>query len=251
MGVDFGDWVLERLTGDPKVSDRAGEMVLAALDGDEALGEYLETGGTAVADRLTGDPVVADPEPAAAGAFLAALEVAGFRGIGDRVRLTLKPGPGLTIVCGSNGSGKSSLAEGLEVALTGSTYRWKKRTGQWREHWRNLHDGGSPEVVVTIAEEGRGLTTICTTWAAGVSDADDTTTYVQRAGGKREDRVGLGWTSALDHLSPDDVLRRARGHARGRAERAVRRALASPRGRPAHRRGEAARGRGQGSQAAR
>lgn len=70
MGVDFADWVPQRLTGDPKVSDQAGEMVLAALDGDEALGEYLETGGTAVADRLTGDPVVADPEPAAAGAFL-------------------------------------------------------------------------------------------------------------------------------------------------------------------------------------
>ena len=47
-----------------------------------------------------------------AGAYLTSLTVEGFRGIGPRQTLTLTPGPGLTIVVGRNGSGKSSFAEG-------------------------------------------------------------------------------------------------------------------------------------------
>ena len=51
----------------------------------------------------------------------------GFRGIGPATTLRLSPQPGLTIVAGRNGSGKSSLSEALELVLTGDTYRWKKR----------------------------------------------------------------------------------------------------------------------------
>ena len=35
----------------------------------------------------------------------------------------VEPGPGLTLVVGRNGSGKSSFAEGIEVALTGHNER--------------------------------------------------------------------------------------------------------------------------------
>ena len=52
-----------------------------------------------------------------AGAFLCGLGVQGFRGIGPKVDIDLQPQPGLTIIAGRNGSGKSSLAEALEVAL--------------------------------------------------------------------------------------------------------------------------------------
>ena len=41
----------------------------------------------------------------------------GFRGIVLRAELELTPGPGLTLVIGRNGSGKSSFAEALEVLL--------------------------------------------------------------------------------------------------------------------------------------
>ncbi len=58
-------------------------------------------------------------------AFLKAITVEGFRGIGPKATLDLTPGPGLTLVVGRNGSGKSSFAEGLELLLTGDTYRWR------------------------------------------------------------------------------------------------------------------------------
>lgn len=42
----------------------------------------------------------------AAGAFIKAIVVQGFRGIGGSARLDLIPAPGLTVVSGRNGSGK-------------------------------------------------------------------------------------------------------------------------------------------------
>ena len=59
--------------------------------------------------------------------------------MGKEVDLDLPPGPGLTLVIGRNGSGKSSFAEALELLLTGETYRWLNRTRIWKDGWRNLH----------------------------------------------------------------------------------------------------------------
>ena len=42
-------------------------------------------------------------------AYLAGISVEGFRGIGPRADLAVKPGPGLTVVSGRNGSGKSRV----------------------------------------------------------------------------------------------------------------------------------------------
>ncbi|QTR02250.1 AAA family ATPase, partial [Saccharothrix algeriensis] len=75
--------------------------------------------------------------------FLESISVAGFRGIGRKARLPLTAKPGVTLVMGRHGSGKSSFAEGVETAFTGRTARLDKQRGEvWRRHWRNLHDGG-------------------------------------------------------------------------------------------------------------
>lgn len=71
-----------------------------------------------------------DEAPKPVGAYLSSIEVAGFRGIGARRKLALHPGPGITVVAGRNGSGKSSFAEALEFALTGDSYRWRGRPAQ-------------------------------------------------------------------------------------------------------------------------
>jgi ABC-type multidrug transport system ATPase subunit len=43
------------------------------------------------------------------GAYVSSITVEGFRGIGPSTTLTLKPGPGLSLVVGRNGSGKSTF----------------------------------------------------------------------------------------------------------------------------------------------
>lgn len=135
---ELTDLVGSKAEADPKLSDEATLLVLAALEGDEALADMAGF-SPPVREAGTTQPAV---EPA--GAFLRQIQVTGFRGIGPTTTLNLKPMPGLTIVAGRNGSGKSSLVEALETALTGTTYRWlAKNSTQWKEAWRNLH-GSSP-----------------------------------------------------------------------------------------------------------
>ena len=67
------------------------------------------------------------------------ITVSGFRGMGAAATLALQPGPGLTLVVGRNGSGKSSFADGLEVLLTGGLRDGKNGRVAWRDGWRNLH----------------------------------------------------------------------------------------------------------------
>jgi ABC-type molybdenum transport system ATPase subunit/photorepair protein PhrA len=38
---------------------------------------------------------------------------------------------------GRNGSGKSSFAEALEFAITGSSYRWENKAKLWADTWRH------------------------------------------------------------------------------------------------------------------
>ncbi|WP_255183374.1 MULTISPECIES: ATP-binding protein [unclassified Rhodococcus (in: high G+C Gram-positive bacteria)] len=62
---------------------------------------------------------------------MTSITAAGFRGIGPKAALQLHPAPGITIVSGRNGSGKSSFAEALESAATGASYRLKNRALLW------------------------------------------------------------------------------------------------------------------------
>ena len=109
--------VLRRL-GEFSLPEQATDLLLAALDGDERLSAQL--GGQAQ-PRSKATDVTAAPAPA--GAYLQSLTVSGFRGIGPPATLTVTPRPGLTLVVGRNGSGKSSFAEALEVLLTGKLNR--------------------------------------------------------------------------------------------------------------------------------
>jgi hypothetical protein len=100
-------------------------------------------------------------------AFLRTITVEGFRGIGPKATLDLTPGPGLTLVVGRNGSGKSSFAEGLELLLTGDTYRWKKRSVVWRDGWRNLHHPKAALAADFALEGERGACTVACEWPEG------------------------------------------------------------------------------------
>jgi energy-coupling factor transporter ATP-binding protein EcfA2 len=196
----IGNVVLALADGDQSLSERAKLLILAALDGDDALRTELAPGsvGTAAAPAVAED----DPAQSPVGAYLTAVEVSGFRGVGDRATLTLMPGPGLIIVAGRNGSGKSSFAEALELTLTGNSFRWAERSVQWMSAWRNLHQPDPCSIRIRLAAEDSGPITVGVDWAPG-ADLTDHKVWTQRAGGKQEPGVGsLGWDTAMKLYRP-------------------------------------------------
>lgn len=135
------------------------------------------------------------------GTYLRSVTVTGFRGIGPQTCLELQPGPGLTLVVGRNGSGKSSFAEAAEIALTGTNARWRDRSSVWREGWRNLHRGDAqPSVQVDLYVDGEpGRTRVAREWDS--DDVDVSRVWVQRQGARRE-YGELGWDDALTAYRP-------------------------------------------------
>lgn len=136
--ADIQEHAFRRLTSTGADQHSWSFLVLAALEGDAALGGFLSGTG---AFRVPAPPAAAPAGPAVEppGAFVGAITVSGFRGVGPATTLPLHAGPGLTLVVGRNGSGKSSFAEGLELLLTGDNLRWKNRAQPWKLGWRNLH----------------------------------------------------------------------------------------------------------------
>ncbi|WP_405796197.1 AAA family ATPase [Streptomyces sp. NBC_01506] len=138
------------------------------------LNDRLDTSDLApeAADLLRG--MLPDPAPEETGragpVYLRSISAAGWRGVGPEATLDLPPGPGLTIVAGSNGTGKSSFAEAAEMALTGFNARWdgsngKSRTAVWKEGWRNLHESTEPRVSVRLTLDDTGdPVTVRRTW---------------------------------------------------------------------------------------
>ncbi|MDH6578856.1 AAA family ATPase [Kitasatospora sp. MAP5-34] len=138
------------------------------------------------------------------GVYLESITVKGFRGIGPATTIQLKPGPGLTVVAGRNGTGKSSFAEGIEVALTGQNARWPNEGAEAQKRgWRNLHHPESPRLDLGLRISGHPSTvTLTRTWPgasfnlshAEVTGFGPTPTPVPFA--------SLGWDAALCSYRP-------------------------------------------------
>ncbi|MEU4093340.1 AAA family ATPase [Streptomyces sp. NPDC026673] len=134
-------------------------------------------------------------------AYLQSVTVSGFRGIGRTARLPLTPGPGLTLVVGRNGSGKSSFAEAIEIALTGDNARWKTRSDIWRRSWRNLHEGNDPQVAVELLVEGdTAPSTVYRAWTG--QDVAESHAEWERPGHEPAPLTALGWERDLAHYRP-------------------------------------------------
>jgi len=182
--------VLSRLEADAPAAGPWSDLVLAALEGQGALETELLGGAKA--------PHAEAPRtaPALAGAFLRQVKVEGFRGIGPLQTLELRPGPGLTLVVGRNGSGKSSFAEGLEVLLTGDSLRWKERAAVWREGWRNLHHPAASLSGTFLVEGERGACVVSRQWETGAA-FEAGAASAQLHDKPSSDLASLGWTAAL------------------------------------------------------
>ncbi|GAB2850525.1 ATP-binding protein [Actinocorallia aurea] len=134
-------------------------------------------------------------------AYLGSVTVAGFRGIGRETRLPLRPGPGLTLVVGRNGSGKSSFAEGAEIALTGTNFRWRDLPAAWKGGWRNLHADGTPRVEVELRFDGRSApVTVRRTWPG--NSLDGSVVEVADGAAPLDGLDDLGWGEDLTVCRP-------------------------------------------------
>ena len=137
------------------VAEPVKELVLSLL---------AEHGQTASAP--TGSPATVDsPDEPGGRVFITAISVEGFRGIGPPATLLLDARPGLTLVVGPNGCGKSTLAEAAERALTGTTVRWSGAAGDARANWRNVrHEQGARVAVSLRGVNDKGDSAVSVEW---------------------------------------------------------------------------------------
>lgn len=188
--------ILSRLGEDAGLDELTRDVVIAACRGDDELAGALrgETSGP-TREARTRSASVRKP------AYLQNITVEGFRGIGPRASLEITPGPGLTLVVGRNGSGKSSFAEALELLLTGDNSRWSTRSAVWKEGWRNLHNSIARIDAEFVVEGDRGITKVVRHWEpdAKLEDGD---TAVQLSGSKEFDLEGIGWADSVEMYRP-------------------------------------------------
>lgn len=190
--------VLASRLDESALDEHAKYLVLAAYDGEQALRDVLEAPPD---DENRGAEAIETERAERQAAYLNSITVAGFRGIGPEATLPLRPGPGLTLVVGRNGSGKSSFAEAAEMALTGDNARWNDRSQVWRAGWRNLHADTAPKAAVELSMDGdRGKTSIVRGWTG--PDLADSHATVQRPGQQRADLATLGWEQDLVTYRP-------------------------------------------------
>ncbi|WP_280406651.1 AAA family ATPase [Nocardia carnea] len=147
---------------------RPGVLLLRQLESEPDLpGEVAAVIRAALATPAAAGPAGETPF-GLGGIFLRAIRVEGFRGIGPEAVLELPAGPGLTLVTGRNGSGKSSFAEAAELALTGANRRWAGRSAAWREGWRNLHRSDPVRIELELRTDGpRPGLTVAREWLPG------------------------------------------------------------------------------------
>ena len=173
----------------------AQRLVLAAMAGETSLKDALASPDGPVATTS------ADESAVLRNVWLSSITVQGFRGIGQASRLEVEPGPGLTLVVGRNGSGKSSFAEGIEVALTGRNERLIAKTADWQKQWRNIHDSASAEVTVEFHVEGKDRAlTVRRLWQG--QDLKEAVSAVAWGDGEQCDLLELGWGTALEQYRP-------------------------------------------------
>ncbi|MGH3298146.1 MAG: AAA family ATPase [Trebonia sp.] len=192
--------IVRRKLAEGNVPDQVADLILGSM-----------RGGVGPADAATHSPDVAgtadtpaDSTDTAGGpgrAYLKSISVRGFRGIADEVTLHLPVGPGLTVVTGRNGSGKSSFAEAAEIALTGDNKRWSDRTAVWKEGWRNLHSSGPAAIEVKLTADGQSMpTVVAREWAVGAA-LDGAQAHVSVAGNRRP-LAAKGWARPLELYRP-------------------------------------------------
>jgi recombinational DNA repair ATPase RecF len=169
-----------RLAGDPKLTDGAKSRIREALGGSEDAGESQPPAGPVCLGKVT---------------------VTGFRGVGSEARLNLRPKPGVTLVVGRNGSGKSSIAEAIETLFTGTNAHCAEQRTNRTVRWRNLHRGEQTVVEAKLTVEGDpSPSTLTRTWTGDAFT--DSQAVLRRPGHGTVPLEQVGWDQATRAYRP-------------------------------------------------
>lgn len=199
MSETLRDIVVTRL--DKDADEDWAPLVLGAFDGDEALARAIDVDAEGARPaRVLPKSTAAEPTAPPSAAYLKSISIEGFRGIGPRATLEIAPGPGLTLVVGRNGSGKSSFAEGLEMALTGNVARFD-RSLVWKQGWENLHHKARVVAAEFLLEGQKAACRVSRAWANG-ADLEAAPATVSIPGQGKTDLDALGWDRALESNRP-------------------------------------------------
>lgn len=186
------------------------ELVEARLAGDRKLSAPAK----ALVREALGDPGDAEDgtRTSAGPVYLGNIEVTGFRGVGAKALLKLKPKPGVTLVVGRNGSGKSSIAEAIETLFTGTNAHCIGRHPGHAVRWRNLHQGERTLVQAKLTVEGDpSPSTLTRTWTGDAFT--DSQAVLRRPGQGTVPLEQVGWEQAtrthrpfLSYADLDDLI---------------------------------------------
>ncbi len=138
---DAGEWEISKKDVLHFWDRLRGTVRDAAADLDDVFAGYRKTAGEVIAERLIGDLAERPELPSLAP--LSKLKLKDFRSFAEE-DLALAP---VTVVHGTNGSGKSAVLEALELCWAGTSQR-KPRDVEPAEYARHLPRGGRAEFEV-------------------------------------------------------------------------------------------------------
>lgn len=187
--------VFDRLSNN-EVPEKTADLILGACAGEDGLRAAL------VGEQSDLSDLVKDQDRDAEAVYLESVTAEGFRGIGPSASLRLRPAPGLTLVVGRNGSGKSSLAEAAELGLTGTSPRWADQA-VFRDGWRNLHHGYPCQIQLTLRADGQAAPIrVGRAWQDTDAEPEQAHVSVSAKGRQFSSVTDLGWDSALENFRP-------------------------------------------------
>lgn len=187
---------LDRLQEADGLSTDATALAAAALAGHDTLEVCLATVPGAATPSAP-DPS-ADSDTNSGEAFIERISLTGFRGVAPRLDVELRPAPGLVVVTGRNGSGKSSIAEAAEVALSGGSLR--AASPWWSEGLSNLHHDAGPEVEIALRLDGGDDVVITSVMTNGRLPTQRSA--IVTSSGADYDLGARGWDDAVSKYRP-------------------------------------------------
>lgn len=160
----------------------------------------------AVASELAGVPSTSEIWPTAGAVWtLEQVSIRGYRGIGNDVPLVLNfdPTPGLTVLHGLNGAGKSSISDAIEIGLTGRTPTVTAGTAGKAALWDPIHlarGATSARVEVVLASDGHRLLLVAVLDSLGAIQSHEA--ELTNAVGTKKIALDASWHDALASHQP-------------------------------------------------